>query len=235
MANLRFNIRPVIIQGDDLSRVESADDNVMIEYNNYYPAGRHVSTYRIEAQLDLANVTVHDDLSISFDYGGIKAVRAHTTSSSSAVGYSIDKTLHRGDGSTAWHLNSDIATAFDSGWQTVATRARQHYVVPPNGSISITEEKAFRWLSRAVVSDECEVFVGGTVTNIIPTYKPNGLRKNGEWKSVQGLKLSTYIRTSNSWSDVGTEQVATMGQAGKGQTRRRQSGQWKQEGKFATD
>lgn len=233
MPNLKFNIREHIIQGDDLSRVESADDNVMIEYNNYYPAGTHVSTYRIEAQLDLVNVTVHDDLSVSFDYGGIKAVRAHTTHSTGAVGYNVDKTLYKGDGSTAWHLASDIATAFDSGWQSVATRERQHYVVPPNGSISIPEEKAFHWLSRAVVSDECEVFVGGTVTNVIPTYKPNGLRKNGEWKSIQELKLSTYIRTHGTWNDVGTEQVATAGQVNKGQTRRRSSGQWKQERPFA--
>lgn len=233
MPNLKFNIRHNIIQGDDLSRVESADDNVMIEYNNYYPAGTRVSTYRIEAQLDLVNVTVHDDLSVSFDYGGIKAVRAHTTHSKGAVGYNVDKTLSKGDGSTAWHLASDIATAFDSGWQSVATRERQHYVVPPNGSISIPEEKAFHWLSRAVVSDECEVFVGGTVTNVIPTYKPNGLRKNGEWKSVQELKVSTYIRTQGNWSDVGTEQVATAGQVNKGQTRRRQGGQWKQERPFA--
>lgn len=233
MPNLKFNIREHIIQGDDLSRVESADDNVLIEYNNYYPAGTHVSTYRIEAQLDLVNVTVHDDLSVSFDYGGIKGVRAHTTHSTSAVGYNVAKTLSKGDGSTAWQLSSDIATAFDSGWQTVATRERQHYVVPPNGSISIPEEKAFHWLSSAVVSDECEVFVGGTVTNVIPTYKPNGLRKNGEWKSIQELKLSTYIRTSGTWNDVGTEQVATSGQANKGQTRRREGGQWKQERPFA--
>ena len=109
MANLRFNIRHNIIQGDDLSKVESADDNVMIEYNNYYPAGTHVSTYRIEAQLDLVNVTVHDDLSVSFDYGGIKGVRAHTTWSSTAVGYNVNKTLYKGDGSIAWNQSSDIA------------------------------------------------------------------------------------------------------------------------------
>lgn len=233
MANLRFNIRPVIIQGDDLSKVESADDNVMIEYNNFYPAGTHVSTYRIEAQLDLANVTVHDDLSVSFDYGGIKGVRAHTTWSSATVGYNVNKTLYKGDGSIAWHQSSDIAAMFESDWVSVATKPRQHYVVPPNGSINIPEEKAFRWLSEAVISDECEVFVGGTVTNVIPTYKPNGLRKSGEWKSVQELKLSTYIRTSSNWNDVGTEQVATVGQVNKGHTRRRQGVEWKQERPFA--
>ena len=232
MANLRFNIRPVIIQGDDLSKVESADDNVMIEYNNFYPAGNPVSTYRIEAQLDLANVTVHDDLSVSFDYGGIKGVRAHTTWSSAEVGYNVNKTLYKGDGTVAWEQSSDIAAMFESDWLSVATKPRQHYVVPPNGSISIPEEKAFRWLSEAKISDECEVFVGGTVTNVIPTYKPNALRKSGEWKSVQELKLSTYIRTSNNWQDVGTEQVATIGQVNKGHTRRRQSGQWKQERPF---
>ena len=233
MANLRFNIRPVIIQGDDLSKVESADDNVMIEYNNYYPAGTHVSTYRIEARLALSNVTVHDDLSISFDYGGIKGVRAHTTWSSTAVGYTVNKTLYKGDGSIAWNQSSDIAAMFETDWVSVATKPRQHYVVPPNGSISIPEEKAFRWLSEAVISDECEVFVGGTVTNVIPTYKPNALRKSREWKSVQELKLSTYIRTSSNWNDVGTEQVATIGQVNKGQTRRRQGGEWKQERPFS--
>ena len=233
MPNLKFKIRHNIIQGDDLSKVESADDNVMIEYNNYYPAGVHVSTYRIEAQLDLANVTVHDDLSVSFDYGGIKAVRAHTTYSTTVKGYNVDKTLSKGDGSTAWHQNSDIGAMFDSNWVSVATKPRQHYTVPPNGSISIPEEKAFHWLSRAKVSDECEVFVGGTVTNVIPTYKPNGLRKKGEWKSIQELKLSTYIRTQGTWNDVGTEQVATAGHPNKGQTRRRQGGQWKQESPFA--
>lgn len=232
MTSIKFKIRPHIIQGDDLSKVESADDNVMIEYNNFYPAGTRVSTYRIEARLDLANVTVHDDLSVSFDYGGISAVRAHTTYSTVSKGYNVDKTLYKGDSTTAWHLNSDIGAMFESGWVSVATRPRQHYVIPPNGSISIPEEKAFGWLARAVVSDQCDVFIGGTVSNVIPDYKPNGIRKSNSWKGIQELQLSTFIRTSNSWSDVGTEQVATIGQVNKGHTRRRQGGQWKQENKF---
>ena len=233
MANLKFKIRHNIIQGDDLSKVESADDNVMIEYNNYYPAGTHVSTYRIEAQLDLVNVTVHDDLSVSFDYGGIKGVRAHTTWSSAAVGYNVNKHFYKGDGTVAWEQSSDIAAAFDTGDIAVAPQPTRRYTVPANGSINIPEIKAFRWLCEAVVSDECEVFVGGTVTNVIPTYKPNALRKNNEWKSVQELKLSTYIRTQDDWNDVGTEQVATIAHVNKGHTRRRQGGEWKQERPFS--
>ena len=233
MANLRFNIRPVIIQGENLSSVISSDSDTAITYNNYYPAGTHVSTYRIEAKLALSNVTVHDDLSISFDYGGIQSVRAHTTWSSSSVGYNVNKHFYKGDGTIAWEQSSDIAAAFDTGDIPVAPQPTRRYTVPANGSINIPEIKAFRWLCEAVVSDECEVFVGGTVTNVIPTYKPNGLRKNNEWKSVQELKLSTYIRTSNNWNDVGTEQVATIGQVNKGQTRRRQGGEWKQERPFA--
>lgn len=233
MANIKFNIRPVIIQGANLSRVESSDDYIMIEYNNYYPAGRLVSTYRIEARLDLANVTVHDDLSVSFDYGGIQAVRAHTTMSTTVQGYNVDMTLMRGnDLSVAWRQNSDIGAMFDSGWVSVTTRPRQHYVVPPNGSISIPEEKAFSWLLRAVVTDHCDVFVGGAVTNIIPMYQPNGLRKSGEWKAVQFLKQSTWIRNSNNWNDVGHEHIAYIGRENTGQTRRRQSSVWKQEGMF---
>ena len=233
MANLRFNIRPVIIQGDDLSSVISSDSDTAITYNNYYPAGTHVSTYRIEAKLALSNVTVHDDLSISFDYGGIQSVRAHTTWSSSTVGYNVNKHFYKGDGTVAWEQSSDIAAAFDTGDIAVAPQPTRRYTVPPNGSIDIPEIKAFRWLSEAVISDECEVYVGGTVTNVIPTYKPNGLRKNGEWKGVQELKLSTYIRTQDNWNDVGTEQVATIAHVNKGQTRRRQGGEWKQERPFA--
>ena len=233
MAEIRFNIRPVIIQGSNLSRVESSGDSIMIEYNNYYPAGRLVSTYRIEARLDLANVTVHDDLSVSFDYGGIQAVRAHTTMSTTVQGYNVDKTLMRGnDLSIAWHQNSDIGAMFDSGWISVTTRSRQHYVVPANGSISIPEEKAFSWLLKAVVTDHCDVFVGGTVTNIIPMYQPNGLRKSNEWKGVQFLQQSTWIRNSNNWNDAGHEQIAYIGRDNTGQTRRRQSNTWKQEGMF---
>lgn len=233
MADIRFNIRPVIIQGSNLSRVESSGDSIMIEYNNYYPAGRLVSTYRIEARLDLANVTVHDDLSVSFDYGGIQSVRASTTHSTTVQGYNVDKTLMRGnDLSIAWHQNSDIGAMFDSGWISVTTRPRQHYVIPPNGSISMPEEKAFSWLAKAVISDHCDVFVGGSVSNIIPTYQPNGVRKSGEWKAVQLLNQSTFIRKSNNWQDVGKEQIAYIGHTNKGQTRRRQEGQWKQEGMF---
>ena len=233
MANLRFNIRPVIIQGENLSSVISSDSDTAITYNNYYPIGTHVSTYRIEAKLALSNVTVHDDLSISFDYGGIQSVRAHTTWSSSSVGYNVNKHFYKGDGTVAWEQSSDIAAAFDTGDIAVAPQPTRRYTVPANGSINIPEIKAFRWLCEAVISDECEVFVGGTVTNVIPTYKPNALRKNNEWKSVQELKLSTYIRTSSNWNDVGTEQVATIAHVNKGHTRRRQGRQWKQERPFS--
>lgn len=232
MPEIRFNMRPVIIQGSNLDNTHSSNDTIYIEYNNYYPAGTLVSKYRIEAKLDLANVTVNDDLSVSFDYGGIQSVRAYTTHSTYARGYSFNKTLYKGDGSQAWNLNSDIATPFDSGWISVATQPRQHYVVPPNGSITIPEIKAFGWLARAVVSDQCDVYVGGKVTNVIPMYQPNGLRKSNEWKAVQFLQQSTWLRTSNNWTDVGHEQIATIGHVNKGQTRRRQSNQWKQEGMF---
>lgn len=232
MAEISFNIRPVIIQGSNLSRVESQNDSILIEYNNYYPAGRLVSTYRIEARLDLTNVTVNDDLSVSFDYGGIQAVRAHTTMSTTVQGYNVDKKLFKGDGSIAWQQNSDIGAMFDSGWISVATQARKHYVVPPNASISIPEIKAFGWLLSAVVTDQCDVFVGGTVTNIIPMYQPNGLRKSNQWQAVQFLKQSTWIRNSNNWNDVGHERIAYIGRDNTGQTRRRQSSVWKQEGMF---
>lgn len=232
MAEISFNMRPVIIQGSNLDRTYSSNDTIYIEYNNYYPAGTLVSKYRIEAKLDLANVTVNDDLSVSFDYGGIQAVRAYTTHSTQVVGYNVDKTLYKGNGSNAWHQNSDIGAMFDSGWIGVATQARQHYVVPPNGSITIPEIKAFGWLASAVVSDQCDVYVGGTVTNVIPMYQPNGLRKSNEWKAVQFLQQSTWLRTSNNWLDVGHERIAYIGRENTGQTRRRQSGTWKQEGMF---
>lgn len=232
MAEISFNMRPVIIQGANLDNTHSENDSIFIEYNNYYPAGRLVSKYKIEARLDLVNVKVNDDLSVSFDYGGIQSVRASTTFSTSTQGYNFDKKLYKGDGSLAWSLNSDIGTSFDSGWISVATQSRKHYNVPPNGSITIPEIKAFGWLASAVVSDQCDVYVGGTVTNIIPMYQPNGLRKSNEWKAIQFLQQSTWIRNSNNWNDVGHERIAYIGRENTGQTRRRQSNAWKQEGMF---
>jgi hypothetical protein len=232
MAELSFNMRPQIIQGANLDRTYSSNDTIYIEYDNYYPAGRLVSKYRIEAKLDLVNITVHDDLSVSFDYGGIQAVRAYTLQSTTVQGYNVDKILDNGNLERVWNQNSDIGAMFDSGWINVATQPRKHYVVPPNGSIDIPEIRAFKWLAQAVVSDECAVYVGGKVTNVIPMYQPNGLRKSNEWKAVQLLKLSTWVRTSNNWSDVGHEQIAYIGRENTGQTRRRQSGTWKQEGIF---
>lgn len=232
MPNLSFGLRPVIIQGANLSATGSTDSDVFIEYKNYYPLDTHVATYRVTAKLSLSNVVVNDDLSVEFDYGGIQSVRAYSTWAKGAVGYIVTDTLYKADGSVAFTNNHDIATGFDSGNVSVATQPIQHYKVPPNGSITIPEIKAFRWLESATVSDECEVYVGGTVTNIIPTYKPNGLRKGGQWKGVQALSLSTYIRKGGSWSDVGCEQVSTIGQVNEGNTRRCQGGQWKQEGPF---
>lgn len=232
MAELSFNLRPDIIKGSDLAGINSSNDHIYIEYNNYYPAGTLVSKYRIEARLDLTNVTVNDDLSVSFDYGGIQSVRAYTTHSTYYRGYKVEKILDNGNLQRVWNLNSDIGLPFDSGWISVATQPRQHYVIPPDGEITIPEIRAFKWLSRAVVSDECAVYVGGKVTNVIPMYQPNGLRKSNEWKAVQFLKQSTWLRTSNSWSDVGHERIAYIGRDNTGQTRRRQSAIWKQEGMF---
>ena len=233
MANLKFHIRPNIIQGSNLSHQGSSDSNVFIEYNNYYPEGTNVSAYRIEAELSLSNVVVNNDLSVSFTYGGIQLVRAYSRFSTSPVGYQVVKTLYKGDGSVAWSHSDDIASPFDSGYIQVAGTTPKTYTVPANGSISIPEVKAFGWLASAKVSDQCDVYVGGTVTNVIPTYKPNGLRKNGEWKGVVTLSLSSHIRKNGQWVDVGTEDIATIEHPNSGNSRHRQGGQWKQVGPFS--
>lgn len=233
MANLQFKIRTDVREGSDLQGINSSDSDISIDYNNYYPAGTHVSSYRISAHLALSNVTVNDDLSIDFDYGGIQSVRAKTTYTTTHKAYNVHKYIYNNTGATVWQLNSDIGTAFDSGDINVATQPVKHYHVPPNGTIDIPEIEAFHWYcTGAQASDRCVVYAGGTVSNIIPNYKPNGLRKSNEWKSVQELQFSTYIRKSNVWEDVGSEDIATKGQENKGQTRRRQGGKWKQENPF---
>ena len=226
-------MRPDIIQGGNLSNQGSTDSNVFIEYDNFYPAGTKVSAYRIEAELALSNVTINDDLSVTFTYGGIQLVRAYTKFSTTPVGYQIEKTLFKGDNSIAWKHSDDIASMFDSGYIKVAGTTPKTYTVPANGSISIPEVKAFGWLATGEVSDQCDVYVGGTVTNTIPTYKPNGLRKNGEWKGVVTLSLSSHIRKNGQWIDVGTEDIATIEHTNSGNSRQRQGGQWKQVGPFS--
>ena len=236
-SNLYFKIRPRIIQGDDLGGVYSADDTCRIVYKNYYPNGVPVADYCVEAILDLRNLVVNEDLSIEFDYAGIKQVRARTTwATSRPVGYNITKTVYNANDQVVWSHTDDIASAWDSGYLNVPNVEPTHVKVEAGATIQVPEVKAFRWLSKASVSDECEIFVGGTVTNTIDTYKPNGLYTGTFWNQIQNnpTTQSTFVYKTdgNNWVDVGTETTAYAGHVDKGHTRRYQGGYWLQESPF---
>lgn len=234
-SKLMFKMRPRIIQGSNLGGIYSADDTCRVVFKNYYPNNVPVADYLVEAILALENVTVNDDLSVEFDYAGIKKIRAQTTwATSRPVGYNITDTLFKPDDTQAWSFTHDIAAAWDSGYHDITPIEKQHYKVPAGGSISIPEIKAFRWLSRATVSDEFEMFVGGSVTNTIDTYKPNGLYTGTYWNQIQNYPTtqSTFVFKGENWVDVGTETTAYAGHVDKGHTRRYQGGFWLQESPF---
>lgn len=234
-SKLMFKIRPRIIQGSDLGGVYSGDDNCRVVFKNYYPNNSPVADYRVEAILALSNVTVNEDLSIEFDYAGVKQIRALTTwATDRPVGYNITKTLYKADDSVAWSGTHDIASSWNSPWVQVSQIESKHYKVPAGGSIDIPEVKACRWLSQARVSDEFEMFVGGRVTNTIDTYKPNGLYTGTYWNQIQNnpTTQSTFVFKGENWVDVGTETTAYAGMPNKGHTRRYQGGFWLQESPF---
>lgn len=238
MGQLQFRMRPRIIQGSDLGGVYSSDDTCRVVFKNYYPNNNPVADYKVEAILALEHVVVNDDLSIEFDYAGINKIRALTTwATSRPVGYDIAKTLYDADGIPVWSHTDDIASSWDSNWHVVSQIEKKHYKVEPGQSISIPEVKAFRWLSQAKVSDEFEMFVGGTVTNTIHTYKPNGLYTGQFWDQIQNhpTDKSTFIYKGENWVDVGTERTAWAGMVDKGYTRRYQGGYWLQESPFTTN
>jgi hypothetical protein len=236
MGKLQFSMRPRIIQGDDLAGIYSSDDTCRIVYKNFYPQHTPVADYRVECILALNNFVQNEDLSIEFDYGGIKKVRAQTTwATSRPVGYNITKTLYKGsDDSVLWTHTDDIASSWDSGWHELEQSNVGHFKVGAGQTIDIPEVKAFRWLSRALVSDECEVFVGGHVTNTIDGYKPNGLYTGTYWNQIQNnpTTQSTFVHNGENWVDVGTEVTLWASQPNKGHTRRYQGGFWLQEAPF---
>lgn len=236
MGNLQFIIRPRIIQGGDLAGIYSSDDTCRIVYKNYYPNNSPVADYRVECILALNNLVQNEDLSIEFDYGGIKKVRAQTTwATGRPVGYNVTKTLYKGsDDSVIWSHTDDIASSWDSGWYELEQSNVGHFKLGAGESIQIPEVKAFRWLSRAQVSDECEVFVGGTVTNTINGYKPNGLYTGTYWNQIHNnpTTQSTFVHNGTDWVDVGTEVTLWASQPNKGHTRRYQGGYWLQEAPF---
>lgn len=235
MSRLQFRVRPRILQGSDLGGIYSGDDNCRVVFKNYYPYNVPVADYRVEAVLALENVVVNDDLSIEFDYAGVKQIRALTTwATDKPVGYNITKTLFKSDDSVAWSGTHDIASSWNSPWLPVGQIVKQHFKVEAGQTINIPEVKAFRWLSRASVSDEFEMFVGGTVANTIDTYKPNGLYTGTFWNQIQNnpTTQSTFIYKGENWVDVGTERTAWAGQIDKGYTRRYQGGFWLQESPF---
>lgn len=236
MGKLQFRMRPRIIQGDNLAGIYSSDDTCRIVYKNYYPQHTPVADYSVTAVLALNNLVQNDDLSIEFDYGGIKQVRAQTTwATSRPVGYNISKTLYDGNDKQLWAQTHDIASAWDSNWINLEQSNIGHFKVEAGQTITIPEVKAFRWLSRALVSDECEVFVGGEVTNTIDGYKPNGLYTGTYWNQIQNnpTTQSTFVHDGTNWHDVGTEVTAWASHPDKGHTRRYQGGFWLQEAPFA--
>lgn len=236
MGKLAFKMRPRIIQGDDLAGIYSSDDTCRIVYKNYYPNHTPVADYRVECVLALNNLVQNEDLSIEFDYGGVKKVRALTTwATDRPVGYNITKTLYKGrDDSVIWTGTHDIASSWNSPWITLDEIEMGHFKLQAGETINIPEVKAFRWLSRAQVSDECEVYVGGTVTNTIDGYKPNGLYTGTYWNQIQNnpTTQSTFIHNGTNWVDVGTEVTQWMNQPNKGHSRRYQGGFWLQEAPF---
>lgn len=236
MGKLQFSMRPRIIQGDDLAGIYSSDDTCRIVYKNFYPQHTPVADYRVECILALNNLVQNEDLSIEFDYGGIKKVRAQTTwATGRPVGYNVAKRLYNGsDDRLLWGQTHDIASPWDSAWIDLEQSNIGHFKVGAGQTITIPEVKAFRWLSSALISDECEVFVGGHVTNTIDGYKPNGLYTGTYWNQIQNnpTTQSTFVHNGENWVDVGTEVTLWASQPNKGHTRRYQGGYWLQEAPF---
>lgn len=236
MGKLQFKMRPHIIQGSDLGGLYSSDDTCRVVFKNYYPNNVPVADYSVTAVLALNNIVQNDDLSIEFDFGGVKKVRAMTTwATGKPVGYNIAKRLY--DGATdreLWGQTHDIAAPWDSNWIDLTGTNLGHFKLAAGETINIPEIKAFRWLSRAQVSDEFELFVGGQVTNTIDGYKPNGLYTGTYWNQIQNnpTTQSTFVHNGKDWVDVGTEVTLWASHQDKGHTRRYQGGFWLQEAPF---
>ena len=239
MSNYEIGGRVEIIQGALLKEKGSNNAQFYAEFRNTLSvAGADVARYRVEINADIRNVVENEDSSITLDFYGISSYRAYTTfanqSTSVPLTYSLDvDKANNGTLSRAWTLEGELSHPFDSGLIHVDTEGTKaiKVTIPAGQSVAIPERKVAHWLANAPsISDEFNVYVGGSITNTNPPlYTPMAVRDGGKMKSNNKNGKNNKVRLGKTLTTIAKENYATVSQPNKGHMRIRDAGSMKQQ------
>ena len=230
---LKVNGEFRIIQGSLFKSKDSDNESVWVDFENNLP-GRWLADYRVKIYYNISNETLNADGSITFTYGGVKAVQIFTTrtagiTSGSSTNYQISNYDNAGNKNLLWQKQADLGASFNSGLLTnlpITVSGTGTYTIPRGGSIEIPKTRVANFYNDSVlVDDEADLYLGGTFTNPLPPlyipcshyqggiFQSNDIRnrKNQIFNGTQFVNVQYSVSTNENKScdfSVNTAQIA---------------------------
>lgn len=190
---LKVNGEFKIIQGSLFKSKDANEEAVWVDFENTLGNGTWLADYRVKIFYNISNETLHADGSITFTYGGVRAVQIYTTrtagiTAGASTNYQIFNYDNAGHKNLLWQYAPDIGASFNSGLLTnlpITVAGTGTYTIPRGGSIEIPKTRVANFYNdSALIDDEADLYLGGTFNNPLPpAYIPCSRYQSGIFQS----------------------------------------------------
>lgn len=190
---LKVNGEFRIIQGSLFKSKDANNDSVWVDFENTLGNGTWLADYRVKIYYNISNETLNSDGSITFTYGGVRAVQIYTTrtagiTAGASTNYQIFNYDNSGHKNLLWQYAPDLGAKFNSGLLTnlpITVSGTGTYTIPRGGSIEIPKTRVANFYNdSALIDDEADLYLGGTFTNPLPpAYIPCSRHQSGIYQS----------------------------------------------------
>ena len=190
---LKVNGEFKIIQGSLFKSKDANNDSVWVDFENTLGNGTWLADYRVKIFYNISNETLNADGSITFTYGGVRAVQIYTTrtagiTAGASTNYQIYNYDNEGHKNLLWQYAPDLGASFNSGLLTnlpITVAGTGTYTIPRGGSIEIPKTRVANFYNdSALIDDEADLYLGGTFTNPLPpAYIPCSRYQSGTFQS----------------------------------------------------
>lgn len=190
---LKVNGEFRIIQGSLFKTKDSDNGAVWVDFENTLGNGTWLADYRVKIFYNISNETLNGDGSITFTYGGVRAVQIYTTrnagiTAGASTNYQIYNYDNAGHKTLIWQYAPDLGASFNSGLLTnlpITAQGTGTYTIPRGGSIEIPKTRVANFYNdSALIDDEADLYLGGTFSNPLPpAYIPCSSYQSGTFQS----------------------------------------------------
>lgn len=201
-----------IIQGSLFKSKDANNDSVWVDFENTLGNGTWLADYRVKIFYNISNETLNGDGSITFTYGGVRAVQIYTTRTSgitagASTNYQIYNYDNSGHKNLLWQYAPDLGAKFNSGLLTnlpITVQGIGTYTIPRGGSIEIPKTRVANFYNdSALIDDEADLYLGGTFTNPLPpAYIPCSRYQSGIFQSNDARNRENQIFNGTQFVNV---------------------------------